>query len=96
MTLLRALTCLYNHTDKKQAAQFTITFDDVTRNIVISKRWGKLSEDWIYTVKESYCPRYVYNEKQIISAIAGISGISLVGNIVKFNISEISFFSVQS
>lgn len=96
MTLLRALTCLYNHTDKKQSAQFTITFDNVTRNVVISKRWNNLSKSWIYTVKESCCPRYVYNESQIVSAIAGICGVSLVGNMVKFNVSEICFFSVWS
>lgn len=91
MTLLEALTHLFNHSDEDLVIQFVITFEDVTRTAIICKRWSKTEDDWIYTVKESYCPRYKYTEKQIVSAIAGIQGIELTGNMTNFKVSEIMY-----
>lgn len=45
--------------------------------------------DWNYYVKEGdYTPQYVYREKQIVSAIMSISGMSLFGNTVRYHIHQ--------
>ena len=87
ITMLDALQRLWHHNAKRKSIRFEVTFDDVSRKVIFGKVWSKMDNDWIYFVQDGdYTPRYVYKEKQVVSAIMYISGMSLYGNIVRYHI----------
>ena len=89
ITMLDALQRLWHHKAKRKSIRFEITFDDVSRKVIFGKVWSRLSNDWNYYVKDGeYTPQYVYGEKQIVSAIMSISGMSLFGNTVRYHIHQ--------
>ena len=89
ITMLDALQRLWHHKAKRKSICFVVTFDDVSRKVVFGKIRSRLSNDWNYYVKEGeYTPQYVYGEKQIVSAIMSISGMSLIGNTVRYHIHQ--------
>ena len=68
---------------------FEVTFDDVSRKVVFGKVLSRLSNDWNNYVKDGdHTPQYVYGEKQIVSAIMSISGMSLYGNTIRYHIHQ--------
>ena len=90
ITMLDALQRLWHHKAKRKSIRFEVTFDDVSRKVVFGKIWSRLSNDWNYYVKDGdYTPQYVYGEKQIVSAIMSISGMSHFGNTVRYHIHQI-------
>ena len=89
ITMLDALQRLWHHKAKRRTICFEVTFDDVTRKLVFGKVWSRVSNDWNYYVQDgAYTPQYVYGERQIVSAIMSISGMSLFGNTVRYHISQ--------
>ena len=89
ITMLDALQRLWHHKVKRKSIRFEITFDDIYRKVTFGKVWSRLSNDWNYYVKDGeYTPQYVYGEKQIVSAIMTISGMSLFGNTVWYHIHQ--------
>ena len=85
ITMLEALQRLWHHKAKRKSIRFEITFDDVTRKVIFGKVWSRLSSDWNYYVQDGdYTPQYVYGEKQVVSAIMSIPGMSLYGNTVRY------------
>ena len=48
-----------------------------------------MDNDWQYLVKDGeYTPQFVYGERQVVSAIMEISGMSLCGNTVRYSIDQ--------
>ena len=89
ITMLDALQRLWHHKAKRKSIRFEVTFDDVSRKVIFGKVWSRLSNDWNYYVKDGdYTPQYGYGEKQIVSAIMSISGMSLFGNTVRYHIHQ--------
>ena len=89
ITMLDALQRLWNHKAKRKSICFEITFDDVSRKVIFGKVWSKMDNDWNYYVQDGeYTPQYVYKEKQVVSAIMCISGMSLYGNTVRYHIHQ--------
>lgn len=89
ITMLDALRRLWNHKAKRKTIRFEVTFDDVTRKVVFGKVWSRVSNDWNYYAQDGdFTPQYVYGERQIVSAIMSISGMSLYGNSVRYHISQ--------
>ena len=89
ITMLDALQRLWHHKAKRKSIRFEITFDDVSRKVIFGKVWSRLSNDWNYYVHDGpYTPQYVYGEKQVVSAIMSISGMSLYGNTVRYHIHQ--------
>ena len=87
ITMLDALQRLWNHKAKCKSICFEITFADVSRKVIFGKVWSKMDNDWNYFVQDGdYTPQYVYKEKQVVSAIMCISGMSLYGNTVRYHI----------
>ena len=85
--MLDALQRLWNHKAKRRTIRFEITFDDVSRKVIFGKVWSKLDHDWNYHVQDSdHTPQYLYREKQVVSAIMSIPGMSLYGNSVRYRI----------
>ena len=75
--------------DKRKGICFEFAFDDVSRKVSLGKVWSRLSNDWNYCVQDGdYTPQYVYVEKQVVSAIMTISGMSLYGNTVRYHIHQ--------
>ena len=89
ITMLDALQRLWIHKAKRKTIRFEVTFDDVSRKVIFGKGWSRVSNDWNYYVQDGdYTPQYVYGERQIVSAIMSISGMSLYGNTVRYHISQ--------
>ena len=89
ITMLDALQCLWHHKAKRKGIRFEVTLDDVTRKVIFGKVWSRVSNDWNYYVQDGdYTPQYVYGEKQVVSAIMSIPGMSLYGNTVRYHISQ--------
>ena len=89
ITMLDALQRLWNHKAKRKSIHFEVTFDDVSRKVIFGKVWSRMDNDWIYFVQDGdYTPQYVYKEKQVVSAIMCISGMSLYGNTVRYHIHQ--------
>ena len=89
ITMLDALQRLWNHKAKCKTIRFEVTFGDVSRKVVFGKVWSRVSNDWYYYVQDGdYTPQYVYGERQIVSAIMSISGMSLYGNTVRYHIHQ--------
>ena len=89
ITMLDALQRLWHHKAKRKGICFEVTFDDVSRKVIFGKVWSRLSNDWNYYVQDGdYTPQYVYGEKQVVSAIMSISGMSLYGNTVRYCIHQ--------
>ena len=87
ITMLDALQRLWNYKAKRKSICFEVTFDDVTRKVIFGKVWSRVDNDWNYYVQDGdYTPQYIYKEKQVVSAIMSISGMSLYGNKVQFHI----------
>ena len=87
ITMLDALQHLWIHKAKRKTIRFEVTFDDVSRKVIFGKGWSRISTDWNYYVQDgAYTPQYVYGERQIVSAIMTISGMSLFGNPVRCHI----------
>ena len=87
ITMLDALQRLWNHKAKRKSIHFEVTFDDVSRKVIFGKVWSRMDNDWNYIVQDGdYTPQYVYKEKQVVSAIMCISGMSLYGNTVRYHI----------
>lgn len=87
ITMLDALQCLWHHNAKRKSIRFEVTFGDVSRKVIFGKAWSKMDNDWNYFVQDGdYTPQYVYKEKQVVSAIMCISGMSLYGNTVRYHI----------
>ena len=87
--MLDALQRLWIHKAKRKTIRFEVTFDDVSRKVIFGKGWSRVSNDWNYYVQDGdYTPQYVYGERQIVSAIMSISGMSLYGNTVRYHISQ--------
>ena len=85
ITMLDALQRLWNHKAKRKSIRFEVTFDDVSRKVIFGKVWSRMDNDWNYIVQDGdYTPQYVYKEKQVVSAIMCISGMSLYGNTVRY------------
>ena len=87
--MLDALQRLWHHKAKRKNIRFEITFDDISRKVTFGKVWSRLSNVWNYYVKDGdYTPQYVYREKQIVSSIMSISGMSLFVNTVRYHIHQ--------
>ena len=87
ITMLDALQRLWHHNAKRKSIRFEVTFDDVSRKVIFGKVWSKMDSDWNYFVQDGdYTPQYVYKEKQVVSVIMCISGMSLYGNTVRYHI----------
>ena len=87
ITMLDAFQRLWHHKAKRKSIRFEVTFDDVSRKVIFGKVWSRVSKDWNYYVQDGdYTPQYVYGEKQVVSAIMSISGMSLYGNTVRYHI----------
>ena len=89
ITMLDALQRLWHHNAKRKSIRFEVTFDDVSRKVIFGKVWSKMDSDWNYFVQDGdYTPQYVYKEKQVVSVIMCISGMSLYGNTVRYHIHQ--------
>ena len=89
ITMLDALQRLRHHNAKRKSICFEVTFDDVTRKVIFGKVWSRVDNDWNYYVQDGdYTPQYIYKEKQVVSAIMSISGMSLYGNSVRYHIHQ--------
>ena len=89
ITMLDALQRLWHHRAKRKNIHFEVTFEDVSRKVGFGKVWSRLSDSWNYYVQDGdNTPQYVYGEKQIVSAIMSISGMSLFGNTVRYHIHQ--------
>lgn len=89
ITMLDALQRLWYHKAKRKSLRFEVSFEDVSRTVTFGKVWSRVSNDWNYYVQEGdYMPQYVYGEKQIVSAIMSISGMSLYGNTIRYHIRQ--------
>ena len=89
ITMLDALQRLWNYKAKRKSICFEVTFDDVTRKVIFGKVWSRMDNDWNYYVQDGdYTPQYIYQEKQVVSAIMSISGMSLYGNTVRYYIHQ--------
>ena len=87
ISMLDALQRLWHHKAKRKNIRFEVTFDDVSRKVIFGKVWSRIDNDWNYYVQDGdYTPQYVYKEKQVVSAIMSISGMSLYGNTVPYHI----------
>ena len=87
ISMLDALQRLWHHKAKRKHIRFEVTFDEVTRKVIFGKVWSRVDNDWNYYVQDGdYTPQYIYKEKQVVSAIMSISGMSLYGNKVQFHI----------
>ena len=87
ISMLDALQRLWHHKAKRKSIRFEITFDDVSRKVIFGKVWSRIDNDWNYYVQDGdYTPQYVYKEKQVVSSIMSISGMSLYGNTVQYHI----------
>ena len=87
--MLDALQRLWHHKAKRKPIRFEVTFDDVTRKVILGKVWSRMDNDWNYYVQDGdYTPQYIYKEKQVVSAIVSISGMSLYGNTVRYHIHQ--------
>ena len=90
ITMLDALQRLWHHKAKRKPIRFEVTFDDVSRKVIFGKVWSRLDNDWNYYVQDGdYTPQYIYKEKQVVSAIMSISGMSLYENSVRYHIHQI-------
>ena len=86
ITMLDALQRLWNHKAKRKSIHFEVTFDDVSRKVIVGKVWSRMDNDWNYYVQDGdYTPQYIYGEKQVVSAIMCISGMRLYGNTVRYH-----------
>ena len=89
ITMLDALQRLWNHKAKRKSIHFEVTFDDVSRKVIFGKVWSRMDNAWTYFVQDGdYTPLYIYQEKQGVSAIMSISGMSLYGNSVRYHIHQ--------
>lgn len=89
ITMLDALQRLWHHKAKRKSICFEVAFDDVTRKVIFGKVWSRMDNDWNYYVQDGdYTPQYIYKEKQVVSAIMSISGMSLYGNSVRYHIHQ--------
>ena len=89
ITMLDALQRLWHHKAKRKPIIFVVTFEDVTRKVTFGKVWSRIDNDWHYIVKDGeYTPQFVYGERQVVSAIMEISGMSLCGNTVRYRIDQ--------
>ena len=89
ITMLDALQRLRHHKAKRKPIHFEVTFDDVTRKVIFGKVWSRMENDWNYYVQDGdYTPQFIYKEKQVVSAIMSISGMSLYGNTVRYHIHQ--------
>ena len=89
ITMLDALQRLWNYKAKRKSICFEVTFDDVTRKVIFGKVWSRMDNDWNYYVQDGdYTPQYIYQEKQVVSAIMSISGMRLYGNSVRYHIHQ--------
>ena len=62
---------------------------DQLNNSILDKVWSRMDNDWQYLVKDGeYTPQFVYGERQVVSAIMEISGMSLCGNTVRYRIDQ--------
>lgn len=87
ITMLDALQRLWHHNAKRNSIRFEVSFEDVSRKVVFGKVWSKVSNSWNYYVQDGeYTPQYVYGEKQIVSAIMSVPGMSLYGNTIQYHI----------
>ena len=85
ITMLDALQRLWHHKAKRKSLCFEVTFDEISHKVIFGKVWSRVSNDWNYYVQDGdYTPQYVYGEKQIVSAIMSIPGMSLYGNTVRY------------
>ena len=76
ISMLDALQRLWHHRAKRKP-------------IVFAKVWSRMDNDWQYLVKDGeYTPQFVYGERQVVSAIMEISGMSLCGNTVRYRIDQ--------
>ena len=90
ITMLDALQRLWHHKAKRKPIRFEVTFDDVTRKVIFGKVWSRMDNDWNYYVQDGdFTPQYIYQEKQVVSAIMSISGMSLYENSVRYHIHQI-------
>ena len=90
ITMLDALQRLWYHKAKRKPIRFEVTFDDVTRKVIFGKVWSRVDNDWNYYVQDGdFTPQYIYQEKQVVSAIMSISGMSLYENSVRYHIHQI-------
>ena len=89
ISMLDALQRLWHHKAKRNSIRFEVTFDDVTGKVIFGKVWSRVDNDWNYYVQDGdYTPQYIYKEKQVVSAIMSISGMSLYGNTVRYHIHQ--------
>ena len=89
ITMLDALQRLWNYKAKRNSICFEVTFDDVSRKVIFGKVWSRMDNDWNYFVQDGdYTPQYIYGEKQVVSAIMSIPGMSLYGNTVRYYIHQ--------
>ena len=89
ISMLDALQRLWHHKAKRKPIRFEVTFDEVTQKVIFGKVWSRVDNDWNYYVQDGdYTPQYIYKEKQVVSAIMSISGMSLYGNTVRYHIHQ--------
>ena len=89
ITMLDAFQRLWHHKAKRKSIRFEVTFDVVFRKVTFGKVWSRVTNDWNYYVQDGdYTPQYVYGEKQVVSGIMSISGMSLYGNTVRYHIHQ--------
>ena len=87
ITMLDALQRLWNQKAKRKSICFEVTFDDVTRRVTFGKVWSRVDNDWNYYVQDGdYTPQYIYQEKQVASAIMSVAGMNHYGNTVQYHI----------
>lgn len=88
ITLLEAIYLLRIYKNKKERLLFTVTFDDgITRTARFGKAWSKVRKEWTYIVQDGPdSPGFVYGEREAVSAIFRIPGMSLYGATVRYHI----------
>ena len=88
ITLLNALQQLWHFKAKRKNLVFEVTFDEgITRKASFGKSWSRVMGTWQYIVQDGeHAPGFCYDEKSAVSAIMGISGMSLVGCTVKYHV----------
>lgn len=84
ITLLDALQQLWHFKANRKSVVFEITFEEgITQKAYFGKCWSRVMSDWQYIVQDDkHTPGFCYNERAVVSAILGISGMYPCGTTV--------------
>jgi hypothetical protein len=99
ITLLSALSEMYQHQDKKQYFCITLTAKEdiessdgvhkfretnIYSKTYIEKSWDKIKKSWKYVIKEPYVPGFGYGEDLLMSKVAAIKCIQPYFNEIRY------------